>query len=179
MPVGQNDRDGGDVQAIKYCNPFNFLLNGHHELSRQTFSRNPIEILLEFSESLENSEDFVKHTKTNCASRYVFSKEEPWMILSHKGFIPSKDVAEYRRQTKILKTISDVKNCECIVEAEARWREIEGKSKIPFWVSHRNSLFSMNDPTKKCDFEAFFSELVWILHLTKNFSMLNASVRPF
>lgn len=154
-PLQKYVRDSGDAIAIKYCNPFNFLLTGARELNRQTFDRNPIENFVDTCQSMEESEEFITHTKTNAVTQFKFAEDDPWRIVSRKSFVSSMDPGVGFRSKKVIKKLDDFKGYFCVVESEAKWRDIDGKSKVPFWISHSNKVSAFHDPTRRIDFEAF------------------------
>ncbi|XZE17830.1 hypothetical protein SH449x_003110 [Pirellulaceae bacterium SH449] len=55
-----------------------------------------------------------------------------------------------------IKNLKDLKDYKVVFESSAKWREIDGKHKIPFFVSTRDLTSPNRDPDRTIEFEGFF-----------------------
>lgn len=141
-----------DSQAdIVHCNPFAFLIQGETELHRQSYERNTMDRLIEVVRDLEQSEQFVVLSKKKTAMQFTFANDDSWRIMTTKVLAPSKDPESIMKHSKI-DSLEDLKDYEHIFESSAKWREIDDKHKIPFYVTARNQQSS----NRTIDFKGFF-----------------------
>lgn len=154
--VMSSTRDSGDHAPIKYCNPFVFLIYGESELDRQTFQEDTMDRFLKVIQKVDESEQIVALKKKITAMQFTFSDEDYWRILKAKVLAASIVPEEIIKQEKTIEGLEDLKDYKVIFESAAKWRDIDGQHKIPFFVTSRKLLSSQRDPKRTIDFEGFF-----------------------
>lgn len=140
---------------LSKCHPYHIPIAGTGYFTRN--NNDPLATFMEQRKPFVDPEKFMKSKRSPIVDEYSFDSEDLWKLKEFRVYVPQGNFAEtFRNFKKPVNSLEDIKDWRVFCESQMKWRQLEEKSHVPFWIARRELGFAANDPDESREMEAFF-----------------------
>lgn len=141
---------------LSNCHPYHIPIAGIGYFTRNN-KVDPLASFMEKRKPFVDPEKFMKSKLYPIVDEYSFDPEDSWKLKKIRVYVPPGNFAEtFRNFKEPVTSLGDIKNWRVFCESQMKWRQLEEKSHVPFWIARRELGFAADDPDEVREMEAFF-----------------------
>ncbi len=140
---------------LSKCHPYHIPIAGIGYFTRN--NNDPLATFMEQRKPFVDPEKFMKSKRSPIVDEYSFDSEDSWKLKEFRVYVPQGNFAEtFRNFKKPVNSLEDIKDWRVFCESQMKWRQLEEKSHVPFWIARRELGYAADDPDEVREMEAFF-----------------------
>ncbi|MFN7291754.1 MAG: hypothetical protein ACK5YR_00775 [Pirellula sp.] len=140
---------------LSKCHPYHIPVAGIGYFTRN--NNDPLATFMEQRKPFVDPEKFMKSKRSPIVDEYSFDSKDSWKLKKFRVYVPQGNFAEtFRNFKKPVNSLEDIKDWRVFCESQIKWRQLEEKSHVPFWIARRELGFAADDPDEVREMEAFF-----------------------
>jgi hypothetical protein len=165
-----DEGDPSDVNVIKidnpdhpqsyvlfHCHPYYIPIFGVSSIIRNSQSRDRVMEFVIRTTPFVDPNRYMKSKAHPIVDEYTFDSDDTWKLTKFRSHVPQGDFSEVIRNFKEpVTTLEDIKGWRVFCESQIKWRQLEEKSHVPFWMVRKEAGYVANDPGRIREMEAFF-----------------------
>jgi hypothetical protein len=142
--------------VLSHCHPYHLPIGGIDDVKRKTKAE-PLGRFLENRAPFVDPERYMKSKRLPIVDEYSFDSEDTWKLTKFRVFIHPAGLSDILRNPKEpVTTLDDIKGWRVFCETQIKWRQLEEKSHVPFWMARKDAGYSASRPVERREMEAFF-----------------------